>query len=365
MTLHNLGRGRFFSPFRLQEQGSQLQLSALQYALVFLLAAVLSLAAAGGAMAAQEWVVKRVKGTAYFVAPGVDAFQVRKGMVFQKGYTIATRKGARALIARSGETISVGPDTTFAISKHRSNGVQTTLLQRKGVIDVDVKKRSRPHFTVETPFMAAVVKGTAFNVTVRGKEAKVRVDRGVVQVEDFSSGDRADLSAGQSAASAPTKGAGLSVDGKTKPAVTKGRKRAPVFETPKVANIPGFTETARGKGLLGGRAAASKSNGNRFGRTARSVNGSAGAQGNGNGNGNGNGGGNGNGNGGGNGNGNGGGNGNGNGGGNGNGNGGGNGNGNGGGNGNGNGGGNGNGNGGGNGNGNGGGNGNGNGGGKK
>ncbi|TYC66236.1 FecR domain-containing protein [Stappia sp. BW2] len=324
---------------------------------------------------ASDWVVKRVSGIVYFVAPGVEAFRVKRGMVFKKGYTIGTRAGARALIARGAETIAVGPNTTFAMSNFRSNGVKTTLLQRKGTIEVDVQKRQRPHFTVETPFFAAVVKGTRFEVRVQAKQARVSVDRGVVAVEDFASGDRVDLTAGQTAASAPSSRVGLSVGGRTKPSVKPGAKRAPAFETPAVKNVP--SNAAAAKSANANRKANNSANG--IGRRNFGANGNGNAGGNGNsgGNGKGNSGGNGNGNSGGNGNGNSGGNGNGNSGGNGNGNSGGNGNGNSGGNGNGNGnsggngngnsgggnnnsGGNGNGNSGGNGNGNSGGNGNGN-----
>lgn len=308
-----------------------------------LLAALVLLPATANA---SDWVVKRVSGIVYFVAPGVEAFRVKKGMVFEKGYTIGTRAGARALIGRGGETIAVGPNTTFAMSSFRSNGTKTTLLQRKGTIEVDVEKRQQPHFTVETPFFAAVVKGTRFEVNVQGKQARVSVERGVVAVEDFASGDRVDLTAGQAAASAPSNRVGLSVSGRTKPTVKPGAKRAPAFETPAVKNVPSNAAEAK----------SANSNGN-----AGKGNNNSGGNGNGNsgGNGNGNSGGNGNGNSGGNGNGNSGGNGNGNSGGNGNGNSG-SGNNNAGGNGNGNSGGNGNGNSSGNGNGNSGGNGNGN-----
>jgi hypothetical protein len=270
---------------------------------------------------ASDWVVKRVSGIVYFVAPGVEAFRVKQGMVFKKGYTIGTRAGARALIARGGETIAVGPNTTFAMSTFRSTGVKTTLLQRKGTIEVDVQKRQQPHFTVETPFFAAVVKGTRFEISVQAKQARVSVNRGVVAVEDFASGERVDLTAGQTAASAPSSRVGLSVGGRTKPSVKPGAKRAPAFETPAVKNVP--SNAAAAKSANSNRSARKSGNsaiGN--GRGNANANSNAGGNGNGNsgGNGNGNSGGNGNGNSGGNGNGNSGGNGNGNSGGNGNGN---------------------------------------------
>jgi hypothetical protein len=289
--------------------------------------------------AADMWVVKRVSGIVYFVAPGVEAFRVKRGMVFEKGYTLGTRAGARALVARGSETISVGPNTTFAISKMRSKGGKTTLLQRKGTVEIDVQKRQRPHFTVETPFFAAVVKGTRFTVTVGGKRAEVNVERGVVGVSDFASGDKVDLRAGQRASSAPSRQVGLTVGGRTKPTVQPGRKRAPVFQTPAVENVP--TRNSGGLGGLFGNNGNSNGNGN--GSSNGNGNGNGNSNGNGNGNGNGNS--NGNGNGSSNGNGNGSSNGNGNGSSNGNGNGSSNGNGNGSSNGNGNGSSNGNGNG--------------------
>jgi FecR protein len=241
---------------------------------------------------AQEWVIKRVSGVAYFVAPDMEAVRVRKGMEFKKGYTLGTRAGARALVSRGAESISVGPNTTFAISKHRSQNGRTTLLQRKGSIEVDVAKRSRPHFVVETPFMAAVVKGTRFTVAVRSKTANVSVKRGVVEVEDFASGDRADLTAGQNASSAPSKNVGLTVGGKTKPVVKAGSKRPPAFETPKVKNVPTVASanaaqnsaTNNSGGVFGGLFGGSSSNGQGNGNS----NGNSGDNGNSGGNSNGN-----------------------------------------------------------------------------
>ena len=259
-----------------------------------LLAALVLLPATANA---SDWVVKRVSGIVYFVAPGVEAFRVKKGMVFEKGYTIGTRAGARALIGRGSETIAVGPNTTFAMSTFRSNGAKTTLLQRKGTIEVDVEKRQQPHFTVETPFFAAVVKGTRFEVNVQGKQARVSVERGVVAVEDFASGDRGDLTAGQAAARAPSNRVGLSVSGRTKPTVKPGAKRAPAFETPAVRNVPSNAAEAKSANS-NGNAGKGNNNSRRNGNGNSVGNGNSGGNSNagGNGNGNGNSGGNGNGN---------------------------------------------------------------------
>ncbi|MBD8892844.1 FecR domain-containing protein [Labrenzia suaedae] len=284
-------------------------------------------------------------------------------MELDPGLTLATRNG-RAMVERGQESILVGPNTTFVISKYRSNQEFTTVLQTSGTVTVDVAKRARPHFSVETPFLAAVVKGTKFTVKVGKTRADIAVERGVVGVRDFASGQQTDLAAGQSAATAPAQAVGLQVNGAVKPVVRPGPRKAPVFQTPAVANIPAapaeankstaatssepsFSRSSNSTGRSASRDGRGDDKGNSDSNAGGNGNGNAGGNGNGNGSGNGNG--NWNGNAGGNGNGNAGGNG----GGNGNGNAGGNGNGNAGGNGNGNAGGNGNGNAGGNGNGNG------------
>lgn len=182
---------------------------------------------------AAEWVITRISGTVYLVAPGIQAHRARKGMALHKGHTIATRKGARAVLQRGNDSITVGPNTEFALSQYRSNDSQTTLLQRKGTVDVDVETRGRPFFRVETPYLAAVVKGTRFSVTVTGNESQVSVQRGVVGVQDLASGQQSDLRAGQSVQSAPGKFNGLKSVGKSRAAIQRGTPGKPSFgDTP-------------------------------------------------------------------------------------------------------------------------------------
>ncbi|NBN78373.1 hypothetical protein GWI72_08850 [Microvirga tunisiensis] len=353
-------------------------------ALCLALCLALPLLTVPGIAQASDWIIQRTSGKVYLLAPGAAPVAARPGMPLPRGVTLATRGGAKAVLARAGETVLVAPNTTIAISSLKSTDRTTTLLQRDGTVTVDVQKRGQPHFTVETPYLAAVVKGTRFDVSVRRGAAEVRVDRGLVQVVDMDTGERSQVGPGQSAST--TDGVGLSVAGSgSTPTVETGRapasslnptvqgsSSAPAADTrasdttSRPGSGTGTGSTPDNSGGNGNSGGSGNSGGNGNGNSGGNGNGNSGGNGNGNsgGNGNGNSGGNGSGNSGGNGNGNSGGNGNGNGngnsGGNGNGNSGGNGNGNSGGNGNGNSGGNGNGNSGGNGNGNSGGNGNGN-----
>lgn len=237
---------------------------------------------------AAEWVITRISGTVYLVAPGIQAHRARKGMALHKGHTIATRKGARAVLQRGNDSITVGPNTEFALSQYRSNDSQTTLLQRKGTIDVDVETRGRPFFRVETPYLAAVVKGTRFSVTVTGNESQVSVQRGVVGVQDLASGQQSDLRAGQSVQSTPGKFNGLKSVGKTRAAIQQGTPGKPSFgDTP--ASLSPAGSNAQNT-TTGGRDNAASGNGNANASSGNS--GDRGASGNANGNSSGNSGGN-------------------------------------------------------------------------
>lgn len=219
-------------------------------------ALVIALLLSGAATAlANDWVVKRVFGKVYLVAPGVQAFLAKPGMRIEPGYTVATKAGAKALIMRGEESIFVGPDTRFALSKYRSTSINTTLLQASGHLQIDVQRRAKPHFKVETPFLAAIVKGTKFDVRVSDRSARVDVSRGLVEVSDHSSGDRANVGAGESAASEPSRSVGLQVGGNTTPAVTQGPRSAPVFESPALPGAPQATPEVSSPTQGGGRSA--------------------------------------------------------------------------------------------------------------
>ncbi|MXN65607.1 hypothetical protein GR183_11900 [Stappia sp. GBMRC 2046] len=252
-------------------------------AFIMCLLTVLTAGASTGAMAA-EWVIKKATGRVFLVSPEVAAFRAKRGMVLEPGFTLATQGNGRAILARGDERILVGPDTAFALSKYQSTDTKTTLLQRNGEISVDVETRGVPHFKVETPYLAAVVKGTRFTVSVGQRQAAVEVDRGVVEVSDLATGDVAAVRAGQRAGSATASTPGLSLSGKgPKSSVRKGRAQSPSFaagaslHAAQVEDMASAGYTARGnrksnsagydpRGNADGNGNAGLGNGNRKGK---------------------------------------------------------------------------------------------------
>ena len=100
---------------------------------------------------------------------------------------------------RHGEDIlNLGPSTHIAPQARRIHGL-TTVLMRQGNLDLNIEKLGVPHFAVQTPVLAAVVKGTQFSVAVSGGDGAVSVDTGRVQVTALAAGEAVDVTNGQTA----------------------------------------------------------------------------------------------------------------------------------------------------------------------
>jgi FecR protein len=98
------------------------------------------------------------------------------------GSDIRTAHGAVVFLSRRGDRIVIQPDTELHIAEPQAGGLLTQLFQSFGNVFYDVEPRSSRSFGVKSPYMAAVVKGTRFLVTVDRDLNSVRVDEGRVLV---------------------------------------------------------------------------------------------------------------------------------------------------------------------------------------
>lgn len=159
------------------------------------------------AMAAENgWTVVRTAGQANFTLDKSNWTAVQKGTVIPNKAWILTGSRGRLILSRGQEKISFQPNTLAAI---RTTGLmtrKTEIVQQVGTLDLDIEKRSRPHTYVTTPFLAAVVKGTSFQVVVTKARAAIKVSRGLVQVRSFESGQQSDVGPDQSVTVDPKKG---------------------------------------------------------------------------------------------------------------------------------------------------------------
>jgi hypothetical protein len=193
----------------------------------------LALGAATSALAADAgaWLVSKSSGEVWMTTTGAQPASLGQDEVLKPGDTIRTGRNGRVLLTRGEETILISPNSVIGLPAMAKDGLETTIVQRAGSILLDVEKRNVKHFEVETPYLAAVVKGTNFRVSVNAASTSVGVLRGQVEVADFKSGQIAQVMPGQMATAFANGKAGLSLSGSgTFNPIEQGKPRASSFE---------------------------------------------------------------------------------------------------------------------------------------
>ena len=216
-----------------------------------ILTAAFILATAPAALAADgdSWIVGKSSGEVWLTSTAVQQASVRQEDLVQPGDTIRTGRTGRVLLRRGEETILVSPNSVIGVPAQKKEGLSTTIVQQAGSILLEVEKRNVQHFEVETPYLAAVVKGTRFRITIDAGKTSVDVSRGQVQVADFKTGQIAQVMAGQHATAFANGKAGLSLGGTGAfSPIEQGKPRAPSVQQVPVqrAGLPAPRNAADG-----------------------------------------------------------------------------------------------------------------------
>ncbi|WP_027545893.1 FecR domain-containing protein [Bradyrhizobium sp. WSM2254] len=196
-------------------------------------AAVLTLGMASGALAAEDgvWSVSRAVGEVWVATNGAQQVSLNQQEALKPGDTIRTGRNGRVLLVRGEETMLISPNSVVGLPAETKEGLSTTIIQQAGSILLEVEKRNVKHFEVETPYLAAVVKGTQFSVTVNAGSTRVGVLRGQVEVSDFKTGQIAQVMPGQAATAFEHGKPGLSLSGAgTFNPIEHGKPRASTIE---------------------------------------------------------------------------------------------------------------------------------------
>ncbi len=139
------------------------------------------------AASTKAWQISESTGSVSVESNG----QVRtgaRGMALKAGDAVSTGSTGRAVIVRGGEYVIVSPKSRVRITKPEETGAITQIFQSIGSALFKIEKKETPHFGVKTPYLAAVVKGTTFNVTVTANGATVQVTEGRVEVSTLDGG---------------------------------------------------------------------------------------------------------------------------------------------------------------------------------
>ena len=133
------------------------------------------------ALAAPEWRVSEVSGAVTVQRDG-KALKARQNTKLRPGDVVVTGSKGRAVLVRGKEYVVVSPKAKIKVAEPKKAGAVTQFFQYMGNVLFKIEKKSTPHFGVKTPYLAAVVKGTTFNVSVTGENSSVQVTEGAVEV---------------------------------------------------------------------------------------------------------------------------------------------------------------------------------------
>ena len=128
------------------------------------------------------WTVAQKSVDVRVFHPGMQPASVQIHASLTAGDVIATGPAGRAMLTRGDDYVVVAPDSRLFLPKEEQQSGFTRLVQQLGTMLYKVHHTDVPHFAVQTPMLAAVVKGTSFTVIVEQDRAAVQVTDGIVEV---------------------------------------------------------------------------------------------------------------------------------------------------------------------------------------
>lgn len=146
--------------------------------LLFILAASCSSIALANQPA---WTISETTGAVQVSHAGMVKIGAR-GTSVAGGDTITTGPGGRAVLTRGTEYMMVAASSRLRLPQDEQATGFTQVIQEVGNVVFMIKRKMTPHFEVKTPYLAAVVKGTTFSVSVSPQGASVQVLEGAVDV---------------------------------------------------------------------------------------------------------------------------------------------------------------------------------------
>eukprot|EP01042_Synura_sphagnicola_P013217 gene13217-16788_t len=152
----------------------------------FIAAAALANAGSSGG---SSWTVSEA-------SPGVSVLHLGANHVLPRGARVVpgdkviTTSNARAVLVNGQQYAIVAPNSRLEIANPDPADGLTQVIEHLGNAVFSVRKGAAPHFVVRTPYLAAVVKGTTFSVTVDPTGASVQVVEGAVEGATVDGGAR-------------------------------------------------------------------------------------------------------------------------------------------------------------------------------
>jgi hypothetical protein len=199
--------------------------------------ALLALAASTPAWAATPgWNVSERSGSVTVMHQGASHIAMVDGPI-AAGDIVTTGSNGRAVLVRGEEFLVVAPNSRLRVAEPTQETGLVQIFQEAGNVIFRIKRMTLKHFAVQTPYLAAVVKGTTFSVSVTPEGASVQVIEGAVEVQSRDGGASDLVRPGMIAAISARDIGRLKLDGDAHREIVSPKPQAPVA-TPKANTAP-------------------------------------------------------------------------------------------------------------------------------
>jgi hypothetical protein len=132
--------------------------------------------------------------------PARDMSDVPGITTLMQGDRVTTLNVSRTLATRGNDILEVAPTTTILVKEETPGSPATIIELLNGTLHVDAAKRDVGEtLSIETPYLVAIVKGTAFDVTATEHGAAVTVTEGLVAVRSARSSAMVGVAPGETA----------------------------------------------------------------------------------------------------------------------------------------------------------------------
>ncbi len=206
---------RIDGAIRLMCLGRKVQLSREYHMKRFCLALSAALLSTIPAWAASpSWTVSERSGPVTILQGGVSRIAIQDSEL-RSGDVVTTGQSGRAILVRGEEFMVIAPNSRLRIADPAASGGLVQVFEEAGNVIYRIKRMTMKHFAVKTPYLAAVVKGTTFSVSVGPDGASVQVIEGAVEVTTPDGGARDLIKPGMVAAISAGDLGKLRVDGET------------------------------------------------------------------------------------------------------------------------------------------------------
>jgi hypothetical protein len=149
------------------------------------------------AAAKEFWVVTQLSGDARIVHGQTQPASLKVNAALVAGDLIITGPNGRATLSNEADYIVMAPRSELRLPAASQPSGFTRVIQNLGTMLFRVKHTGVPHFAVDTPMLAAVVKGTTFTIVVDNNRSVVQVTQGVVEVRANDGGMKALVEGGK------------------------------------------------------------------------------------------------------------------------------------------------------------------------